>query len=329
MVKCNVYDFDGTIYQKDSSIVFYLYCLKRHPFRMMRFLPKQVFGLLLFFLGKLSTKEWKERFFSYIVGVENLDSLVLSFWEKEEKHINEWYYKKHKDSDVLISASPSFLIDPIAAKLNIHHVMATEMDPTTGKIKGENCKGEEKVKRLQQYDKTIQIEEFYSDSLSDEPLAKLSKKAFIVKKDHFTVWDQYHPSFLSKLIHLFLDPSFVLFVFVGLINTFNGILFAYLYSLIIPNDNIAFVVGYLTSLTISYFLNSFIAFKETLGFQKYIKFCISYIPNFIIQNLCVILFLNILGFHKLIAYAISAIIGIPVTYLCIKLFAFDKKKEKK
>ena len=329
MVKCNVYDFDGTIYQKDSSLSFYLYCLKKHPLAMIRFVPKQVWGIFLFFLGKLSTKEFKERFFSYIVQFEKIDTLVASFWEKEIKHINDWYYKKHKDDDILISASPSFLIDPIAKKLHIHHVMATEMDQKTGKIKGENCKGEEKVKRLKQYNKNIEIDEFYSDSLSDEPLAKLSKQAFIVKKDKFTSWDQYHLSALSKLIHLFFDPSFVLFVFVGLINTFNGIFFAYLYSLVIPNDNLAFVVGYITSLTISYFLNSFIAFKETLGFKKYIKFCISYIPNFIIQNLCVILFLNILGLHKLISYAISAIIGIPITYLCIKLFAFDKKKEKK
>jgi len=202
------------------------------------------------------------------------------------------------------------------------------MDKKTGKINGENCRGEEKVNRLKELYKDIEIDNFFSDSLSDTPLALLAKKAYIIKKGKVIDWKKYKPSKISKLIKQFLDKSFLLFLIVGVINTFNGVLFAYLYSLVINNDNIAFIVGYITSLTISYFLNSFIAFKENLSFKKYIKFAISYIPNFIIQNLCVIIFLNILNLHKLIAYTIAAIIGIPVTYLCIKLFAFKKKNKK-
>ena len=62
--------------------------------------------------------------------------------------------------------------------------------------------------------------------------------------------------------------------------------------------------------------------QEKLSFTKFIKFGISYIPNFIIQNIVVIITFNILGLHKLIAYCLAAIIGIPVTFILLKFFAF-------
>ena len=34
------------------------------------------------------------------------------------------------------------------------------------------------------------IDEFYSDSLSDSPLAAISQKAYVVKGDEMTVWPQ-------------------------------------------------------------------------------------------------------------------------------------------
>ena len=86
------------------------------------------------------------------------------------------------------------------------------------------------------------------------------------------------------------------------------------------------ILGYVTSLTIAYLLNSKITFRERLSWLKYIKFCISYIPNFIIQNVVVLLVYNILGLHKLIAFALAALIGVPVTFLIMKFFAFAKKK---
>ena len=89
--------------------------------------------------------------------------------------------------------------------------------------------------------------------------------------------------------------------------------------------NAAFAAGYITSLLVSYLLNSTLVFKEKLETLKCVKFCISYIPNFIVQNLCVMLFYNLLHFPKLITYALAAVIGVPLTFLFIKIFAFKKK----
>lgn len=126
---------------------------------------------------------------------------------------------------------------------------------------------------------------------------------------------------ITKLKALFFNKNFLAFLIIGVINAVNGIVFATVYAMFI-NTNVAFIIGYITSLSISYVLNSSFNFKERLQLSKYIKFCISYVPNFVIQNLFVVVFFNILQWPKLIVFVMAAIIGVPITYLCIKLFVF-------
>lgn len=128
---------------------------------------------------------------------------------------------------------------------------------------------------------------------------------------------------IKRIKNIFLNKEFIFFILIGVINTFNGVIFSYIYSSIF-NENLAFILGYISGLIISYILNSFITFKDKLAFKKFIKFAISYIPNFIIQNIVVILVFNILGLHKLIAYILAAIIGIPMTFILLKFFTFNK-----
>ena len=130
-------------------------------------------------------------------------------------------------------------------------------------------------------------------------------------------------NFMYKIKRLFLNKEFIFFIIIGGINTINGVVFSYIYSSLL-NENLAFILGYISGLIISYILNSRITFKEKLSFVKFIKFGVSYIPNFIIQNIVVVIALNILDLHKLIAYSLAAIIGIPVTFILLKFFAFKK-----
>lgn len=130
-------------------------------------------------------------------------------------------------------------------------------------------------------------------------------------------------NFMYKIKKLFLNKEFIFFIIIGGINTINGVIFSYIYSSLL-NENLAFILGYISGLIISYLLNSCITFKEELSFVKFIKFGVSYIPNFIIQNVVVVVAFNILDLHKLIAYSLAAIIGIPVTFILLKFFAFKK-----
>lgn len=129
---------------------------------------------------------------------------------------------------------------------------------------------------------------------------------------------------IKRIKDIFLSREFILFLIVGVINTLNGTIFASIYSIFL-NENVAFILGYISSLIMSYILNSFITFKEKLEVRKFIKFAISYIPNFIIQNIVVIIVFNLLNYDKIIAYILAAIIGVPVTFILMKFFAFRHK----
>ena len=128
-------------------------------------------------------------------------------------------------------------------------------------------------------------------------------------------------SLINKIKEVFFSKQFIMFVFIGVINTFNGVIFSYIYSSFL-NENVAFIFGYISGLVISYILNSYVTFKEKLEFNKFIKFAVSYIPNFIIQNIVVFIVFNMMGLHKLIAYGLAAVIGVPITFVFMKFFAF-------
>ncbi len=129
---------------------------------------------------------------------------------------------------------------------------------------------------------------------------------------------------IKKFKNTFFTKQFIIFVVIGIVNTFNGTVFSYIFSNFL-NANIAFFPGYISGLLISYILNSFITFKEKLSFQKLIKFVISSMPNFIIQYIVVIICTS-MGIHKLFAYMLAAIIGVPVTFILMKFFTFNNSK---
>jgi len=321
------YDFDGTIYDGDSSVDFYKFCLKKKK-SICKHWIKQAWYLGLYILGIKTKTEMKEVFFSFLNDFDNPELVLEEFWEEHFRKIKGWYLEKNHDRDLIISASPEFLLEIPCKKLEVMDLIASPVDIKTGKFLGNNCHGVEKVSRLKEkYDDVI-VEEMYTDSSVDLPMIRISKKGFMVVKDKVMPYEEYKPSFKKKVKHTFFDPKFIRFIFVGCLNTFCGILFAYLYSLVIENPKLAYVFGYVTSLAVSYLLNSFITFKDKkLTFVKFIKFCISYIPNFLIQLACVYIFIDVLKLAKLVAYIIAAIIGIPITYVVLSIFPFKKTKQ--
>ena len=133
---------------------------------------------------------------------------------------------------------------------------------------------------------------------------------------------------IRKVKELFFTKQFVCFTAVGFINTFNGMLFPFLFSYLM-NANLAYAVSYIPSLAVSYFLNSVFTFSDReFSLLKYFKFCISYIPNFIIQNLSFFLVYNLAGQPKILAILSASVIGIPLTFLIMKFFAFSKGSKK-
>ena len=326
-MKINLYDFDGTIYNGDSSIDFYKFCFKKKK-SICKYWIKIGWCLFLYVLGIKTKTETKQVFFCFLKNFDNIDELVEEFWKINFCKIKKWYLKKNHNNDIIISASPEFLLKTPCKKLKVFDLIASNVSKKNGKFLSENCYGLKKVDYLNSKYPDIQVIEMYTDSLSDKPLLDLSINGYIVDNEKIVNYKDYNLSFKKKIKKTFFDPQFIRFLIVGGINVINGVLFAYLYSLIINNAIMAFIVGYMTSLIVSYLLNSFITFKDfKLKFLKFIKFCVSYIPNFLIQLMFVFIFVKILGLYKLIAYIFSAIIGVPITYLILLLFTFRKEKD--
>lgn len=185
----NVYDFDGTVYDGDSTVDFYFYCLRRRP-RIAVYAFRQALAILRHAAGAMDTTRMKEEFFSFLPALGDAEKLAVSFWEARRGKVKGWYLEQKRESDVVVSASPEFLLRPVCESLGIEPPVATRMDPGSGRIRGRNCKGAEKVPRFAERFPEGRIEKFYSDSLSDAPLAELAREAFLVKKNALRPWPE-------------------------------------------------------------------------------------------------------------------------------------------
>ena len=182
----NVYDFDGTIYDGDSTVDFFLFALKRKP-ALVRYVPGQALGVLLYGLKRIGKTQLKEAFFSFLPGIDG-EKLVEEFWKQNSHKIFSWYPRQQQPDDILISASPEFLLKPICRQLGITCLIASKVDIHSGRFTGENCRGAEKVRRLAAEYQVTHIDRFYSDSLTDLPLAQISDLAFLIKNGEITPW---------------------------------------------------------------------------------------------------------------------------------------------
>ena len=183
----NVYDFDGTIFPTNSTVIFCIRCMNRHPKLWFTFAPRAVKNLILTKTGKMRECVMLRKFNSFLSMIDDFDTEIERFWDKNEKRIARWYLAQKKPDDLIISASPACIIEPIARRLGVNF-MATEYDREFGVLLNNLMYAKEKAKYI--FDHGFpKIDNFYSDSLSDTPLALCAEKAHLVKKRASVVVD--------------------------------------------------------------------------------------------------------------------------------------------
>ena len=190
MKQIDVYDFDGTIYNGDSSIDFLVYAMKKKK-SLIKYMPKTILYKFLNSLRIIEKKRFKEVYFSFIKDIKNLEKFVEEFWKIKENKINKFFLDnvKSKKEIYVISASPEFLLRPYIAKFNNVKLIGTRIS-NEAKLTGENCKGKEKINRLKKEEKDFVIENFYTDSIVDLPLVEISKNAYYVHDGKVEKWDE-------------------------------------------------------------------------------------------------------------------------------------------
>ncbi len=183
----NAYDFDKTIYHYDSTVRFYLWCVRRYPRIMLRW-GRLIKDVLLYKAKRITKHVYMERFYAYLRDVPNVPQEVEHFWDANMKHMHAWYLKQKCADDAVLSASPTFLITPALERLGVKHIFGSPMNTETCLYEGERCHGEGKVRYFRSAFGNAEIENFYSDSHSDDPMARISRQAWLVKGETLTAW---------------------------------------------------------------------------------------------------------------------------------------------
>jgi len=176
----NVYDFDGTLFYPNATFKFALWCIFRHPVLLFSYVPYMLTQALLYKLGKLPYHKFIRVFFGYMPKLKDLEGEIEKFWDWNEKYIAKWYLAQKRSDDLIISGSPECLIKPIADRLGVK-LMATLYDPELGVLYGNLMLAKSKSRFIIDMGMPV-IENFYSDSLSDTPIALCAEHAFLVTK---------------------------------------------------------------------------------------------------------------------------------------------------
>lgn len=182
----NVYDFDDTIYRGDSEIQFLAFVKERESFGKSK--RRTRIADWLYHAGLMSLTRREEILFAFLPELTDWEQWVKAFWETHRGNVKDWYKTAHHSDDVVISASPDFLLEPICWELGISTLIATRMDPRTGKIEGKYNFAGEKPKRFREVFGNSVPDRFYSDSRTDAPMAKIAKKAWRVDGTFLTDW---------------------------------------------------------------------------------------------------------------------------------------------
>ncbi|MBU3185984.1 HAD-IB family hydrolase [Clostridium estertheticum] len=202
--KLAIFDVDYTITKRETLVEFYIFMLKRNP-KYIKYLPKSIFSSLFYVFKIYDASKTKKTFIRFIDGIEENDmkKIVKEFYEKR---LSKILYKDAIDTIkkmkkqgykiYLISASAEFYLSELYNIKEVDKVIGTRFIKEHGlhrnQILGENCKGEEKVKRLKEVllKENIEVDFenscMFSDSLSDLPLFNLVGHPYLInyKKTH-------------------------------------------------------------------------------------------------------------------------------------------------
>ena len=183
-MKINMYDFDDTIYNGDSTIDFIKYCYK-HKYIKFRDIIRIIRAFIKYFFGIIDITQFKEVLFSFLNNVNDGYCLVNDFWDEHYKNIKKFYLDKNHDNDIINSASPYFLLKPACDKLGVKDLIASDVNIKNGKYKGKNNNKDVKVKNLYKKYKDCVVEECYSDNpFNDKFILELANKAYVVKGEN-------------------------------------------------------------------------------------------------------------------------------------------------
>ena len=331
-MKINMYDFDDTIYNGDSTVDFIKYCYK-HKYIKFRDIIKIIGAFIKYFFGVIDITQFKEVLFSFLNNVNDRYCLVNDFWDEHYKNIKKFYLEKNHDNDVINSASPYFLLKPVCDKLGVKDLIASDVDLKTGRFREKNNSREVKVDNYNKKYINYILDECYSDNpFNDKFILELANKPYVVKGEKLINYYDYKPSFVKsifrKLWGFYRNHLEVInYLFIGGCTTVISILSYALFAKVCDFDLVVSnVLSWIIAVLFAYFTNRVIVFnsKNKNYLKEFISFTGSRVITLILDTLLMILFVRSLGMNDMIAKLIVQIVVIIGNYLISKLLVFKK-----
>ena len=338
-MKLDLYDFDGTIYDGDSGVDLILFSIRKKPSLIFHYIG--CLGIVILFLLKLRSKEeMKNRLFAFVKHFSDIDEFVNEFWKKHHHKIKDfWTEKKTHKNDIIISASGRFWLEPIAEKYKVRELFATDIDPKTGKVSGNNCHGKEKVKIFRDKYPKAEIMKMYTDSKNDLPLIEAAKEGILVKRNKLYNYYEYKPNFIVRfwnwgwgIYHK--NEELWNYLIVGFLTTVVSLVTYFICTETFLNPEvsvelqIANVISWVLAVAFAFVTNRVFVFKSKNKkvFKEMCSFVSSRIFSLFLDMLSMFIMVSVLSWNDKIAKLIVQVIVIVVNYILSKLFVFKKGK---
>lgn len=185
----NVYDFDNTIYDGESTLHLFFFYIRKRP-SLIKKLPTVLRAFARYKCGEVTLDDMREVYAPMIeeivLDVVDFDSDAKEFWDGHIKRIKPFYDAVRREDDLIITASPDFTIEEVCRRLGIKRYLCSTIDRETGNIE-RICMRTNKIKYFFEEYGGEEIDDFYTDSeKNDRPLIDAAKRAFIVKGDRIT-----------------------------------------------------------------------------------------------------------------------------------------------
>jgi phosphatidylglycerophosphatase C len=183
------FDFDGTLTSKDSFIAFLRWKAGAGPFAagMLALAPAAVKYVLDRDHGRLKAAAAR-RFLAGMTRAE-LEATAQTFASDHGRALlrpdalRAWRrWQSGGARLVIVTASPETIVAPIARGLGADVLLGTRLafdakDRVTGDFDGENCRGPEKVRRLQAaFGEDVHLEAAYGDTDGDREMLALAEE---------------------------------------------------------------------------------------------------------------------------------------------------------
>lgn len=181
------FDFDGTLTTKDSFTAFLRWRAggARYARGMRRLAPAGASYLFHRNRGRIKAAAVRE----FLLGVPRaeLEAEARAFAEAYAPRLlrpdalHTWRrWRGRRATMVIVTASPDIIVQPFARGLGADHLIATRLafdseDRVAGMFEGRNCRGPEKVFRLQAvFGPDVRLRAAYGDTSGDREMLKIA-----------------------------------------------------------------------------------------------------------------------------------------------------------